>query len=112
MSTTPRKPGGNDFWQKCLQWLKRRKNDWLRAMFMLLYLVVLYLVLTIAMPILALIQLVSSLVVGKANKSLCEAGGRLADYVREIIRFVSYRTDAKPWPFAPPKSSSSSRSSR
>ena len=111
MSTTTGKSGGNDWWPKCRQWLARRRNDWIRAVFMLLFLLVLYLVLTVIMPILALIQLVSSLVAGKVNGSLCEAGAHLADYAKDVIRFVSYRTDVKPWPFAPAKSSSSGRSS-
>ena len=99
MSTANSKTG-NTWWPKCRQWLIKRKNDWVRAIFMVIYLVILYMLFTLVVPLLVLVQFVSRLATGKANSSLSDAGAKLSDYTREIVRFISYKNDARPWPFA------------
>jgi hypothetical protein len=47
-----------------------------------------------------LFQFVSMLVSGKINERLLELGESLGLYSYQIIRFLTYNTEEKPFPFA------------
>ena len=74
-------------------------EHWLRFAFMVLFIIILwvasYLVLALVM-----IQFVWALVSGQGNTNLKVFGGSLASFIHQVLRFLSYNTNDKPFPFA------------
>ena len=79
---------------------RSRKDDLIRGAFMILFLIAERIVsaLTIAMT---LFQFICALIARKPNAHVARFGGELSSYVAEIIRYLTYNTERKPWPFAP-----------
>ena len=50
--------------------------------------------------IIALVQFLFDLISGEPSIRLCNFSAKLNDYVSEIIAFVSYQSDIKPFPFS------------
>jgi len=76
------------------------KNDLIRGAFMLLFLVISRVV-DVCVLLLALFQLLCSLIVHEPNVNARRFGMHLSWYLAEIVQFLSYNTDRKPWPFSP-----------
>ena len=74
-------------------------DHWMRLVFMILFAVLLY-VASIVMCILVLVQFVFALVTGKPNANLRQLGDSLSQYIYAALRFLTYNTDEKPFPFA------------
>ena len=51
--------------------------------------------------LIALFQFLCTLIAGKPNDNARCFGKDLSLYAAEIIQFLSYNTDRKPWPFSP-----------
>ncbi len=79
---------------------KHVKNDLIRGVFMLLFLVVSRIV-SICVVLIAVFQLLCSLIVRKPNDNAMRFGKDLSCYLAEIVEFLSYNIDKKPWPFSP-----------
>lgn len=73
-------------------------RHWLRLLFMILFAVVLY-VAAIVMSFLVLLQFLFSLITGKDNHNLREFGQSLALYIYQTLRFLTYNSEQKPFPF-------------
>ena len=50
--------------------------------------------------IIALVQFLFDLISGEPSIRLCKFSAKLNNYVSEIIAFVSYQSDIKPFPFS------------
>jgi type IV secretory pathway VirB3-like protein len=74
--------------------------QWLRMLLMFGYLVALW-VLSMVLLVIVITQTVVTLIVGEANPNLRQFGVLLAEYVRQVINFVVYGTEERPFPFAP-----------
>jgi hypothetical protein len=74
--------------------------QWLRILLMFGYLVALW-VLSMVLLVIVITQTVITLIVGEANSNLRQFGVLLAEYVRQVINFVVYGTEERPFPFAP-----------
>lgn len=74
--------------------------QWLRMLLMFGYLVALW-VLGMVLLIIVLTQTVVTLIVGEANANLRDFGVALAEYVRQVVAFLVYGTEERPFPFAP-----------
>lgn len=75
------------------------KTAWMRVLFVALFWVVFYLTqLVIAAVVVA--QCAFTLISGSPNQQLLKFGDALAKYVNDILKFVSFNTDQKPFPFA------------
>lgn len=79
---------------------KHCKDDLIRGVFMFLFLVVSRIV-SICVALIAVFQLLCSLIVRKPNDNARRFGKDLSYYLAEIVQFLSYNTDKKPWPFSP-----------
>jgi len=66
---------------------------------MLLFLFVLNLVSAI-LPFLILLQFLSVVLTGEPNRTLTVFCGSLAQYVASTLRFLTYNSEEKPFPFA------------
>ena len=74
--------------------------QWLRILFMAMFAVVSW-ALGIVLTVLIVLQALFSLVTGKDNENLRELGGALSKYFYQILLFLTYKSDNKPFPFAP-----------
>ena len=82
------------------QWQNNIKSEsfWLRSLFMVLFFIV-YRIMDILVLLLGLSQWIYVLLTGEPNHSLSRFAGGLALYVAQIIQYLSYKTEEKPFPF-------------
>ncbi len=76
----------------------KSRSTWLRLMFMLIY----YVLISIAGMVGTVVVVLGFLWVlftGEVNRQLRQAGQGVAAYVYEIIRYLSFNTDDRPFPF-------------
>lgn len=75
------------------------KENWFRALFMLLFGIINYLV-QFVIYLVALFQFVTHLITGKPNQHLLSFGQNLSTYSYQIMQFLTYNRQEKPYPFA------------
>ena len=75
-------------------------NSWLRILLMFGYLVVLYVIALLAVVIMVA-QTLFVFASGAPNSNLVIFGEALAEYIKQIIDFLFYKSNTKPFPFAP-----------
>lgn len=76
------------------------RDTWIRGLYILLFAVIY----SIAGPVLAAVvvfQFVARLITGEVNERLLEFGQQLSRYLYDILRFFTFNSDEKPYPFAP-----------
>ena len=74
-------------------------NAWLRVLFMILFGCI-YSLAIIVMWVLVLFQLTFSLLTGSPNTKIEPFSRQLSKYIYEILLYLSYNTEEKPFPFA------------
>jgi len=74
-------------------------DRWLRLVFMVIYLVVLYVVQFIIWILVAL-QFIFALLTGHPNQNLLNFTRGLNAFCYHILRYVTYNTNDKPFPFS------------
>lgn len=83
---------------------KTTSDELIRGIFVLVFLVVARIV-GFLVGLTAVFQFFYVLIVRKPNENALQFGRDLSRYTVDIIAFLSYNTDTKPWPFTPfPKS--------
>ena len=75
------------------------KSTWIRLIFMILYGIVVYFIIFPLIWLIAAFQFIYSLFVGKANQALLPFNDSLGQYVHQIVAFLTYITEEKPFPF-------------
>lgn len=73
-------------------------KHWLRLLFMVLFAVILYIA-AIVMSVLVALQFLFSLISGRDNRNLRHFGQSLAQYIYRTLRFLTYNSEDKPFPF-------------
>jgi len=73
-------------------------NTWLRVAFIILFGVIFYIAYGWLIWLLVLFQVVTKLLTGGVNPQLLEMSPKLSDYANDILRYVTFQTDQKPWP--------------
>lgn len=83
------------------QWKDSIKSEsfWLRSVFMVLFFVV-YRIVDILVLLVAISQWLYVLLSGDANQGLRKFAKGLSLYVAQIINYLSYNTEEKPYPFS------------
>ncbi len=84
-------------------------KHWLRLVFMLLFAAVLQLA-SLVMWVLVAVQFVFSLITGEDNQHLRRFGHSLSTYIYDVLKFLCYSSEEKPFPFADWPASSSAES--
>jgi hypothetical protein len=74
-------------------------KHWLRLVFMLLFAAVLQLA-SLVMWILVIVQFFFSLITGEDNQHLRRFGHSLSTYIYDVLKFLCYSSEEKPFPFA------------
>jgi hypothetical protein len=74
-------------------------NTWKRGFFILLFAFI-YTMAEIIAWIAALFQFVTLLLTGETNPHLSNLGQRLGTYTYQILLYITFKSDAKPFPFS------------
>lgn len=76
------------------------KDTWLRGFFMLVFAVI-YQIAEVVVFAIAIFQFLAVLLTGQPNGRLLEFGRSLSRFIYEVMRFFTFNSDDKPFPFAP-----------
>ncbi len=86
------------------------RRTWMRLATMVLFAIV-FNVAELVVAFVVVAQFGFKLLTGEPNRNLAEFGDGLAAYFRQMIAFLTFRTEDRPFPFAPwPQASSGSAS--
>lgn len=86
----------------------KSRSTWLRLFFMLV-MALLYSVSRLVIGVVVLLQFFWVLFTGKTNEQLLKFGQSLATYTYQIVRYLTFNTEERPfpfdadWPTAPPQ---------
>ncbi len=76
------------------------KDQWFRGIFMIMFMVIGY-VLYFVVLFMSIVQFVMNIVAKKPNDQLLKLGQSVSTYAYEIIRFLNFNSEKKPFPFSP-----------
>lgn len=74
------------------------KTTWVRGLYIILFAIV-YSIAEILVVAVVVFQFLSTLFLGQNNQQLLRLGRSLSEFVRQVLLFVTYNTDEKPFPF-------------
>ena len=74
-------------------------DHWLRLLFMVLFVILLE-VAGIVMLATIVLQFLFAIVSGGPNDNLRQLGNQIASYIYQILQFLIYNSEEKPFPFA------------
>lgn len=74
------------------------KSTWLRFLYMLILAVCFAIAEAVAVAV-VLFQFIHVLFTGERNANLVRFGGSLSEYLFEIARYMTYNSEARPFPF-------------
>lgn len=77
----------------------KQKSSWVRALYMLLFTVI-YGLAEIAIFAVIVLQLGFVLFTGSKNDKLLDLGGRLSHYVYQILQYLNFNQEERPFPWA------------
>lgn len=77
----------------------KNTNTWLRLLFMVLFSAFYFLAIFLFGALLTF-QILVALITGSPNERIRPFHGQLARYIYQVLRYVSYGTEEKPFPFA------------
>lgn len=75
-----------------------RRQTWLRGLFILLFSVI-YSAAGMVLTAIVLFQFVSTLISGACNPRLLAFGRQLSTYLYQVLLYVTFNRDDRPWPF-------------
>ena len=78
----------------------KQPSSWIRVLFMLGFAILLYVIITPVVFLLMIVQALFVLLTGELNANLKYFGAALAQYVSQILLFISYNSDTRPFPFS------------
>ena len=76
---------------------KREKPGIIRALYTLLYLIIGRFI-SIILFVIAITQYIYSWLTGEPNENLLQFTENLAEYTKQLVSYVGFNTDEKPWP--------------
>ncbi len=76
------------------------KNKWIRGLYMLLFALI-FNIAEILVAAVAAFQFVAFLFTGKTNEHLMIFGQRLSIFIYQIMQFLTFNSEDKPYPFSP-----------
>lgn len=89
----------NDSPKKFMREYLTAKGTWIRGIFMLLFFIVIYYFISLLIAAVALFQFGSLLFTGRLNLLLLNFGRSLSVYLQQIVSFLTYNSEQKPFPF-------------
>ncbi len=76
----------------------KEQSTWLRGFYILLFAII-YSVAEIVLAAVVLFQFVTTLFTGNKNSRLLEFGNNLSTFIYQILKYLTYNSDDKPFPF-------------
>lgn len=77
----------------------KQKSSWVRALYMLLFSII-YGITEFFIFGVVLLQLGFVIMTGQKNEQLLELGGRLSQYVYQILQYLNFNQEGRPFPWA------------
>jgi len=77
----------------------KRRSTWLRLIFMIVFIAI-YAITRIVFGAVVVFQFLWVLFTAETNKNLRELGQSLATYTYQIMRYLSFTSDDRPFPFS------------
>lgn len=77
----------------------RETSAWIRVLFMVGFALVLYLVIAPIVVVMLVVQALFAILTGASNTNLRRFGNALSQYVLQILQFLTYNSEYKPFPF-------------
>lgn len=78
----------------------KQPSSWIRVLFMVGFAILLYVIITPIVFLLMIVQALFVLLTGELNTNLKSFGATLAQYVSQIMLFISYNSETRPFPFS------------
>ena len=78
----------------------RKPAVWIRIVFMVAFAVVLYLIIAPVILVVIMAQILFVFIAGSPNSNLRNFSIALVEYIFQILKFLIYATDNKPFPFS------------
>lgn len=75
------------------------QSTWIRGLYILMYAVI-YSVTEIVIALVVIIQFLFVLMTRQVNEKLLALGANLSTYVYQILSYVTYNSDQRPFPFS------------
>lgn len=75
-----------------------RTETWIRGLFIVVFAIIFY-ILCGVIALLVVIQFITKVITGKLIDDLSDFSPKLTDYAMQILTFITFQTDTKPWPF-------------
>lgn len=76
-----------------------KKDNWITLIFIILFAFINYFVQILSWGI-AIFQWLSTLITNKPNERICEFGKQLSTYSYQILNFLTYNSNLRPFPFS------------
>ncbi len=86
----------------------KRRGTWMRLLYMLMFALI-YQVAEIVLAAVVIFQFFFALFAGRPNERLLAFGQGLSTFIYEILRYLTYNSEDKPFPFAPWPSAGTAR---
>ena len=77
------------------------KEKWIRLIFMVIFACIASWIASLLVIITAVFQFIYTLFVGKPNQTLMPFGIALSEYIKQIMLYLTYGSNEKPFPFKP-----------
>lgn len=78
----------------------KQPSSWIRVLFMIGFAILLYVIIAPVIFVLMIVQALFVLLTGAYNTNLKFLGAALAQYVSQILLFISYNSELRPFPFS------------
>ena len=78
----------------------RELSGWVRVLFVIFFIVVLHIIIGPLIVLLAIAQSMFLIFTAKANENLAGFGALLAIYAAQILKFVTFHSERRPFPFS------------
>ena len=75
-------------------------DTWLRGLFIVIFGVIFYVLVTVIW-LLVVFQFVTAVVSGAPNQNLKSFSDSLTQYAYQVLRYMTFQSEERPWPFSP-----------
>jgi len=86
-------------------------DTWVRGLFIIIFGVILYFVFGIIW-LLVVFQFITKVITGGLNKQLSDFSGGLTQYALQILLYITFQSEERPFPFSPWPSSNAADASK
>ena len=74
---------------------------WIRGLFIIIFGVILYIVVNVIIWLLVIFQFLIKVITGNLNQHLSDFSGGLTKYVFQILLYITFQSEERPFPFSP-----------